>query len=240
MTPFRVRDGRQRLWIARDEIERRMEGELRAAGLYPRDEAPAVDLEGFVENHLKVRVDGYAPLPSEVLGLTRFYTTGKPQILINRDLTEEAMDKHDSPTWLKGRWRATMAHEASHVVFHQRLFAPDPTQAQLLEVAKAESPQGDQRCLKRDVQFAGRNSDWREIQANMGMAALLMPRALFCALCASELGIAAFDVGVCTGTAEAGALAERMALRFQVSRQAATIRLETLGIVRPAGQRSLA
>lgn len=30
-----------------------------------------------------------------------------------------------SPAWLKGRWRATMAHEGSHVILHRVLFAAD-------------------------------------------------------------------------------------------------------------------
>ena len=37
------------------------------------------------------------------------------------------------------------------------------------------------RCLKRDVGFSRPISDWGEIQANMGMSALLMPKPVFCA-----------------------------------------------------------
>ena len=36
---------------------------------------------------------------------------------------------------------------------------------------------GLMRCLKRDVGQATGSKDWREVQANRGMAALLMPRA---------------------------------------------------------------
>ena len=228
------RDSKGRLWLPADEIERQIEAELRVAGLYPQADKPVVDLESFVEKHLHVRVDGYADLPADVLGLTEFYPQGKPRIFINRDLTEEAMDRADSPTWLKGRWRSTMAHEASHVLFHQVLFSRNPAQGQLPDF-EVEAPPDRQRCLKRDVQFGGRNSDWREVQANKGMAALLMPRALFCAVCTAELGVQRAAEGLEKGNPEVAALVTALTERFQVSRQAVSIRLDTLGIVRPAG-----
>jgi hypothetical protein len=72
------------------------------------------------------------------------------------------------------------------------------------------------------------------------MAALLMPRALFGALAkqeATRLGLDAEDIVV--GGGGSRLLAVELAKLMKVSRQAATIRLETLGIARPAGQAAL-
>lgn len=230
------RDGKSSLIISHEEIETRMQMALRTAGLYPSESSPVVDIVAFVEKHLKVRVDEYDELPPEVLGYTEFYPNKRPRIFINRDLTEEAMDNEDSPTWLKGRWRCTMAHEASHVILHRALFTgrSKPRGADTPAGGGAAPVAGIQRCLKRDVQFGGKTFDAREVQANRGMAALLMPKALVCALCAAELGTAGFAAGLRKGTPDAEELIRTMADRFEVSRQASAIRLETLGIVVPA------
>jgi len=237
----RGRDGKASLIISHEEIETQMQAALRTAGFYPTEAAPAVDIEDFVEKHLKVRVDGYAELPREVLGYTKFQPNKRPRIYINGDLTEEAMDREDSPNWKKGRWRATMAHEASHVILHRVLF----TGSSKLQRTGASGGEGEipgspvQRCLKRDVQFGGRTFDSREVQANRGMAALLMPKALFCGLCAAELGTTQFAAGIRKGTPDAEELVRTMSDRFEVSRQAAAIRLETLRIVVPAFAQAL-
>jgi hypothetical protein len=90
------------------------------------------------------------------------------------------------------------------------------------------------RCLKRDVGYGVQASDWREVQANRGMAALLMPREIFCQVAADEmasLGISAPAVG----SPDASVLAREVAERFGVSRQAAKIRLATLNLTAPSG-----
>jgi hypothetical protein len=231
MKRYRGSDGKERLWIEPEEIEATMERELRKSEFYPDCSAPAVDIEGFVEQYLRVAFDDHAVLPADVLGVTEFYSDRNPKIFINRDLTEEAMDVEDSPTWLKGRWRATMAHEAAHVIFHRGLFQANQAQMRLLAM---EAPRADgqpQRCLKRDVAFGGRCSDWREVQANMGMAALLMPKRLFCEICAEERSAERLHGKIGKGTIDALHLASRLGSRFHVSTQAALIRLETVGVL---------
>jgi hypothetical protein len=184
-------------------------------------------------------MDQHADLEPSVLGLTEFHSDGRPRILINRDLSD-AIDDDNTPLGVRGRWRATMAHEASHVVMHRVLFELSDGQEGLFRVAASVQPARLMRCLKKGVLFRGQASaDWREVQANMGMAALLMPRAAFRAAAAAaleRLGIRPEPLG---GSAVAVMLASEMATVCDVSRQAATIRLETLGIVRPAGQQIL-
>jgi Zn-dependent peptidase ImmA (M78 family) len=81
----------------------------------------------------------------------------------------------------------------------------------------------------KDVLFRGRVSDWREIQANKGMAALLMPRTLFVRVVRGEFKA---ELGTERPTlAAAVPLYGRLAQRFNVSKQALGIRLTTLGLL---------
>jgi hypothetical protein len=76
---------------------------------------------------------------------------------------------------------------------------------------------------------ARRRADWREVQANRGMAALLMPSRLFQRIAFRQIT----DLGsttVSVGSAAADDVATRMANTFMVSKHAAMIRLETLEV----------
>lgn len=234
------RTGTERLWIQPEEIESRAEAELVKAGLLPTIEAPTVDVEAFVERHLGAQFDQYASLPPEVLGQTDFRVGASPLIMVNADLTGAALDDDESPLGVRGRWRATVAHEACHVLFHRCLFNLDPRQRSLFpdEEDPPETAQRLQRCLKRDVVHGRAGSDWREVQANMGMAALLMPRSVFADVSRQELTRLGRD-RVVADTREAEALAGSLATAFQVSRQAARIRLKTLEVVGTPGQTTL-
>jgi hypothetical protein len=232
--------GAERLWIEPDEIEARTEAELVKAGLMPTVDAPVVDVEAFVEQHLGAQFDQYASLPAAVLGQTDFRVGAPPLVMVNADLTGAALDDDDSPLGLKGRWRATVAHEACHVLFHRCLFNLSPQQGSLFgeDDNSHEQAQRLQRCLKRDVVYGRMGSDWREVQANMGMAALLMPRPLLVAVCQKELLLLGKD-RVFTDSSEADAIAGHVAREFQVSRQAAMIRLKTLDVLAVPGQKYL-
>src|SRR4051812_22797481 len=130
-----------------------MEDELRKANLLPSPEAPSVDIEGFLERHLKVSLDQHADLPADVLGLTEFFPGKTPHVAINRDLTGSAIDEDGSPLGIRGRWRATLAHEASHVVVHRPLFEVPAEQGSLFagHLEPAQEPQRLMRCEKRSV-----------------------------------------------------------------------------------------
>jgi hypothetical protein len=232
--------GAERLWIEPEEIEARTEAELVKAGLMPTADEPVVDVEAFVEQHLGAQFDQYASLPAAVLGQTDFRIGAPPLVMVNADLTGAALDDDDSPLGLKGRWRATVAHEGCHILFHRCLFNLNSHQGSLFGDDKQaqDAPQRLQRCLKRDVAYSRMASDWREVQANMGMAALLMPRPLFVTLCQKELARLGKD-RVLADTPEAQAIAGRLAKAFQVSCQAAMIRLKTLDLLAIAGQEYL-
>ena len=229
--------GTERLWIGPDEIEAWTEAELVKAKLMPSVDLPAVNVEAFVEQHLGAQFDQYAALPSDVLGQTDFRVGSPPLIMVNADLTGSAIDDDESPLGLKGRWRATVADEACHVLFHRCLFNLSRQQA-LLFGEDENAEEAAQRCLKRDVAFGRMASDWRNIQANMGMAALLMPRQVFTATTKQELLRLEVD-RVLTDTPLATTLARRLAMAFQVSCQAAMIRLKTLELFSIPGQNYL-
>lgn len=224
MKEYRSPDGEKRLWFEDDEIEQIMEDELRRAGLLPTTSNCIVDLEALIEDHLTVPFDQHADLPPDVLGLTEFHPHKRPTVRINKDLTGTAMDSDWVPPGIAGRWRATVAHEAGHVILHRILFDEPLNQESLFrgDVATAAKPTL-QRCLKRDLTHRVGNYDWREVQANRGMAALLMPRKMFAKIARSTL--------TGTSTAEIREASRTLAATFGVSGQAASIRLEALGFI---------
>jgi len=232
---YRGANGEERLWFDPSEIEQMMASELRKAKLMPTDEAPVVNLESLLERHLKVQLDQYASLEPGVLGLTEFFEGKSPKVSINKDLTGSALDEDESPPGVLGRWRATLAHEAGHVILHRCLFEFAAGNMNLF--GSHDTGAGGKRllrCLKRDATYAS-GGDWREVQANQAMAALLMPKSVFASLARAE-GQRLFpgaDVIPAGGEAR---VAERLAPLLGVSRQAARIRLTTLGLVAQAGQ----
>lgn len=229
--------GRDRIWYSIDEIESIMDDEARKAGLTPTADQPAVNLEAFLERHVEAALDQHAKLPVDVLGQTVFEPGSPVRVEINADLSG-ALDDGGGLSDV-GRWRATLAHEAAHIVLHRVLFEVPLSQGRLFDEEAAGS-QTLMRCLKRNVAPGRGGSDWREVQANQGMAALLMPRRLFASVAAVEraaLALPAFPLAA--GSIDADRLIRRVATRFDVSRQAAEIRLRTLGLTADASVQAL-
>ena len=228
---YRTADGKQSIWYDDAEIEDMMEAELRRASLMPTVEAPAVDIESFIDSHLRTPLDQYADLPSDVLGLTDFRPGQRPSIRINKSLTG-AMDDDGFPG-VTGRWRATLAHEAGHVLLHRILYEFDSNQPRLFpDDIHPDSGQTLHRCLKRDVAYRPNASGPLEVQANKAMAALLMPRSVFTRV-AKGTGVRTAD------PTQVDAITRNLAQRFEVSRQATIIRLKTLGFIEDTGATSL-
>jgi hypothetical protein len=239
MRQYRTPSGEERVFYEPSEIESMMESELRKAKLMPTESAPVVQLEPFIERHLKVKLDQYAQLEPAVLGLTEFFEGKPPRISINKDLTGSAVDDGESPPGVLGRWRATVAHEAGHVLLHCSLFEFAVGNMNLFGAGAPGEGGGRRlhRCLKRDVAHSG-GGDWREVQANQAMAALLMPKSLFPKLARQHIeGAFPGHERIPFGGEER--IAALLAPVVQVSKQAARIRLTTLGLVAPQGQARL-
>jgi hypothetical protein len=121
MKTYRTAEGRQRLYIEDEEIEATAEDELKWAGLLPSEPAP-IDIEAFLEKHLRVVLNQYAELPDDVLGMTKFNPGKPPHSSINKTLTAQGADDDHADVGIRGRWRATLAHEGGHVLFGSSLF----------------------------------------------------------------------------------------------------------------------
>ena len=236
MKEYRSAGGERRLWFEPSEIEEIMADELRRSGMFPDSLEPVVDLEAFLEIGLGAKLDLYAQLELEVLGVTKFIRNERPLVSISSELTKAAVSA-GGPLGTLGRWRATLAHEATHVVLHRMLFEVPPEQGELFDSGFDSRP-GLFRCLKRDVAFGSRNDDWKEVQANMGMAALLMPADVFSDVVRVVIG-AKTNQSLMTripddNSSEHRDLVVELGRRLEVSQQAAGIRLETLGLKRRA------
>ncbi len=240
MKSYRGPDGSHRLWFEPSEIEEMMEDELRKAGLLPGIEDPSVNLERFIEGYLRAHLDQYAKLDLGVLGVTEFRPPLAPKVSINCDLTGSALDEDETPPGILGRWRATLAHEAAHIILHRVLFEVPPEENLFGDPTLAAQAQRLFRCLKRDVGFGANPGDWCEIQANRGMAALLMPKPIFFDVARRQIR----SLGISQSSLVAGSspllpLIRELSEQFKVSKQAATIRLESTGLVSPRAQARL-
>ena len=144
-----LRGGERRLWFEKDEIEQIMECELYKSGMLPDLAHPSLDIESFLEFHLEVKLNQHAILDPDVLGVTGFMKGCKPLVRINKDLTSEA-ESVIAPRGQPGRWRATMAHEAAHVVLHRGLMEVPPEQGSLFHLDGGPIP-SVMACLNRQA-----------------------------------------------------------------------------------------
>lgn len=230
-------EGDQRIWYESDEIEAIAEDELRRAGLMPSLDDPVTDLERLIEGHLNAQLDQYAQLPEGVLGVTQFAARRHPAVSISSALTAAAEEDPPRPGQV-GRWRATLAHEACHIFLHRYLFDPDmaPLASRQPDHSAAQGA-AVMRCLHRDVNDVGtqdcgrisRRRDWREVQANRGMAALLMPARTFKDVAFQQM--TSLSLSSPSSGPAAETLTAAVADVFQVSKQAALIRLGKLAFI---------
>lgn len=159
-------------------------------------------------------LDPYADLSNEGLeveGVTDFCPGKRPRVRIARELSEDPRREN--------RLRTTLTHELGHVKFHNFLWAFQ--QAQLdPSIFRMASP----RC-KRETILSARPTDWMEWQAGHASGAFLMPISPLKELVvvfrteANNLDVIEF------GSEAAQELIRRVQERFQVSAEAARVRL---------------
>jgi IrrE N-terminal-like domain len=208
----RDRSGRMayRLWYEEAEIDSIMEDELRRAGS-PRIGAGAVDIDLFIERHLRISPQ-FEALPRGVQGATDFFPDGSVEMRISATLSSRAAEMEPGAENLM---RTTLAHEAAHVLLHRVLFLRQPDALFEGDTSRRE--------LCRDVRPVGKSysGEWWEWQANRGMGALLMPRSEVASHARAERS---------GGHEDTGALINSVAEMFLVSREAARLRLEQLAV----------
>ena len=234
--------GSRRIWYEDFEFDEICENELRRAGLYPSRTDTPVRIEKFVEGHLGVCLDQYAPLDPGILGKTTFRPAKVPLVEINRSLTKAAIDTRSSPRSRRGRWKATLAHEAGHVLLHAKLF-PQYQIGKLFEYDGVEVNDLIDpvfRCATNGVDADPRAAtvDWKEYQANRSIGALLMPASLLRELYKDVIGDRD-EAASLPDSQGKSSLVEDMAELFDVSNQVARIRLENFGLIKPSNLETL-
>ena len=152
-------------------------------------------------------LDSYADLTAEgegVEGVTYFFRGRKPRVRITKELSEQRHRAH--------RLRMTLAHEYGHVWLHGELWR------------NTTEPFVAHRCQREQIE-AKSLVDWMEWQAGYAAAALLMPESrlsLVVRVCGGEDGPA-------PDSEQATSLIQRVSEAFDVSEEAARVRLSQLG-----------
>lgn len=185
------------------------------------------DLKTFIEEHVE-SLDQYADLSiygAGVEGVTEFQPGRKPKVAI-----AEVLQK------IENRQRTTLAHEFGHVHLHSYLFEMRGRQTSALPPNRKP---GAIYC-KRDTMVVASKVDWLEWQASYASSALLMPVTHL------RKQIAPIHeehklFGPTPADSAAGlAMIEQTSKRFQVSKDAARVRLSVLNYLgRVSGTPSL-
>lgn len=164
---LRPGSGFRRPYYSPGTVERLAMDALRATGLLPTTPGP-VRVERFVEKQFALAVES-EPLVAGVLGCTVFEDGHVSRIVVSKHLDE------DPSHVAERRLRTTLAHEAGHGLMHGALFN-DSFEASLFD--SSEDVQGE-KVLCRDGEAGSRyNGKWWEVQANMMIGALLLPKPL--------------------------------------------------------------
>ena len=179
------------------------------------------DLTVLIEQSVE-DLDQYADLSvygTEVEGVTEFQAGRKPTVKIAAVLANDERRQN--------RLRTTLTHEFGHVRLHTYLWEFEPLDADLLR----QSPHPTKQICKRDNILDVRQSDWMEWQAGYVSGSLLMPathvRRVISAYREEENLFGALGVNGRYG----GVLIHRLQQQFQVSAEAARVRLLELRLL---------
>jgi hypothetical protein len=172
-------------------------------------------------------LDLYADLSreeGEVEGVTDFFRGRRPKVRISKRLSSDPR--------LLNRFRTTLTHELGHVKFHAFMF-DGPSTGSLFP---SESPELSNMC-KRETILQANQTDWMEWQAGFACGAFLMPAGTLREtirrfMDQRKAAVARFAVA----STEGQTLISAVASQFEVSRDAARVRLSQRGaLVEAAG-----
>jgi hypothetical protein len=175
MKTFRSKTGpfTEQPFFKPEEIETTCTGELQKLNLYPSEPAP-IRIDRFIEKRFGLQPT-YADLPKGLLGFTKFGRKGVEEIVVAKSLDDEGTKPAER------RLRTTLAHEGGHGLLHAYLFALGTRPDSLFgDGLAADAP----KILCRDDGMSGATtskkgpSRWWEVQANMAMGSLLLPKQL--------------------------------------------------------------
>jgi hypothetical protein len=233
MKTFRSQTGpfQERPFFSLGEIESLCLEELKRANLFPSSPEP-IRIERFIEKRFGVS-PCYEDLPDDVLGFTRFGSSGVQAIVVSRSLAE------DGSRAAERRINTTLAHEAGHGLLHSHLFVLG---AQPERLFGDEYDPKTPKILCRDeagpakAKYDGR---WWEFQANQTIGALLLPRPLAERALAGLLKPSGIFGTGSLDTRDRGKAAELLSKIFHVNPAAAQIRVDQLFPLKNAAQLTL-
>ena len=192
---------------------------------YGRAEFPisTEDISVMIESDTS-DVDHYADLSSEevegeeIQGMTLFYPDKKPVVKVAQQLANSGHRLQ--------RLRTTLTHEFGHVKLHGRLWPFN--QARLFpEHDESAGP----RCKRGNILGQSR-TDWMEWQAGYVSGAMLMPITQLTDVVGTTFADWQVFGSVPNSSARAGELTARVSVRFDVSNDAARVRLLQLGYLK--------
>lgn len=158
-------------------------------------------------------LDSCSDLEEGVDGLTDFFPRKRPRVKIASRLQE---------AYLENRLRTTLTHEYGHVLLHGFLFVIDDDLKKLFD----GKPKETRNQCHRDT-IEGGSSDWMEWQAGFACGALLMPSGELTRVVRAYRDVADFKYADIAVDSDHGrALIERVMGEFQVSKDAARVRME--------------
>ena len=202
------------------ELDRECDGVVRTFlnERYGRVEFPIStdDLTVLIERDAGDR-DLYADLSEygdEVEGVTLFTPGEKPSVKIAAELSEDERREN--------RFRTTLTHEWGHVHYHTYLW--DLIDHKTGDLFGHKSHTHGNVC-KRDSMLNAPYTDWMEWQAGYVCGALLMPIAALTQVVRDHLDRHDQRAPLLCNTVEAAKLIDVVAGQFQVSREAARVRL---------------
>jgi len=145
------------------DIEAICTDELAKLNLLPNQPQP-VRIDRFIEKRFVTPT--YEDLGEGILGLTRFSKDGVAAVVVSSRLDAEGSKVSER------RIRTTLGHEGGHGLLHTHLFVLSTAKQSLFgDFSDPTKP----KVMCRDTQYSGQ---WWEVQANLAMGSLLMPRRL--------------------------------------------------------------
>lgn len=163
-------------------------------------------------------LDLYADLSTDgedIEGATDFFKNKEPVVLIKKELSGQP--------WREHRLRTTLSHEYGHVKLHAFLW-----KTYRPKLIPSPGWEKGPRC-KRSTILASPQKDWLEWQASYASGALLIPITYLRQIAGDFLKEQGYYRSVMTGSSEADILIQRIADSFDVSRDAAKVRLSQQG-----------
>lgn len=142
--------------------------------------------------------------------------------MISASLTE-------SPN-MENRLRTTLTHEYGHVHFHNYLWQ----QKSMMQDLPSQNRNRDKEICKRDSMIDAPQKDWMEWQAGYACGAILMPKSAVMQLVCDYVEQHEIYGTVSLQSTHAQNLISRMTTTFQVSAEAARIRLLKIGLLTEA------